>query len=341
MPPAGELPAELARVVMACLSKAPEGRPESAGTVLAIVERLRRDGGAPPTGMDLAEELEAELAAAAPSGTQTLSVSRGQAPSRTTSRAPATPSLVPPSAPTRSAARRAAPWVAVLAVVAGVVAAWLGARGREPQTVASIVPQEAAPSTTVATSSEPSLIPEPASEEPPPTAPAAAPDRPSRSAPLPAATAGRRSPTATPTAEPTPPPTPTPTVPPTPLPTPSPTAVPQVVASSPSLAPAPATPSPAPPLPMLVSLTPHQARRGHQAEIEIEGKNLPREVRVEVSRGRQRALGIRVLSRKWKQPGVLRVVLLVDSDTPLDVYSVALVDGEGRATNSLPLEIGL
>jgi len=94
-------------------------------------------------------------------------------------------------------------------------------------------------------------------------------------------------------------------------------------------------------MPAITSLSPRLARRGRQAVIEIAGQNLPREVGVEVFRGRQAALGIRVLSQEWKEPGVLRVVLLVDNDTPLGVYSVALIDADGNATNSLPFEVGL
>jgi len=329
-----ELPPELARVVMACLSKAPEGRPEGAGAVLEVVEKVRR-------GATTEEEV-----AEAPRGTQTVAV-----PRRRSTPPVAAPAWVPPvAAPARSLTRRAVPWAAGLALLVGVAVLWPRGRTEAPEEVAS------APQAAAVASTEPSATPEVPPGQPSPDAPTASAlpaAAPSAGAPLrrlgsPPATRPEAAPAARPTMAPTPAPTPEPTAPP---PTPSPTVAPQVVASPPpSSPPAPrATPSPAepaqeaaePPTPTLVSLSPHQARRGRQAVIEIEGRNLPREVEVEISRGRQRALGIRVLSRKWKRPGVLRVVLLVDSDTPLDVYSVALVDGSGRATNSLPLEIGL
>jgi hypothetical protein len=48
-----------------------------------------------------------------------------------------------------------------------------------------------------------------------------------------------------------------------------------------------------------------------------------------------------VTRQRVMEATVVEVNLLVDEDVPLGIYSVALVDGDDRFTNSLTLEVVL
>jgi hypothetical protein len=86
-------------------------------------------------------------------------------------------------------------------------------------------------------------------------------------------------------------------------------------------------------------MSPRTTSRGVMITLEVRGTGLRREHRARVLRGLQDASGIHVTRQAFVDATRARVTLLVDEDAPIGIYSLALVDPEGRFSNSLSLEV--
>lgn len=89
----------------------------------------------------------------------------------------------------------------------------------------------------------------------------------------------------------------------------------------------------------LSALSPRTTQRGVMITVELRGTGLQPQHQARVLRGRQDASGIHVTRQAFVDATRARVTLLVDEDAPIGIYSLALVDPDGRFSNSLSLEV--
>ena len=90
---------------------------------------------------------------------------------------------------------------------------------------------------------------------------------------------------------------------------------------------------------MLTAIEPKTVRRGSTFRLDVSGTGLQAQHRARVLRGGRPASGIGVVRQELLSAGIFRLVVLVDEEAALGSYSVALVDGEGRITNSIGFEV--
>jgi serine/threonine-protein kinase len=296
-----EIPPDLSAVVMACLAKDPKQRPRDLSDLQAVIRRLR----------------------VRPDPLETVMLPP---------RVPLTRSLLNLPSTRRRLRRRFSRLAGAAGIASLIVLAWAVGR-RAPLATAPATPAPpASPAPSVALVASPSAPPGAApvarpTAQPSPrraarTEPAAPPSRPPAQRPRPSAQ-----------------PSPSPAAPATPAAAPPAdafaAAVPQERASppptlrrAPELAPA-----------VLTRMSPRTTSRGVMITLEVRGTGLRREHRARVLRGLQDASGIHVTRQAFVDATRARVTLLVDEDAPIGIYSLALVDPEGRFSNSLSLEV--
>jgi serine/threonine-protein kinase len=302
-----DIPRELCDAVARCMARDPRRRPRELGTLVSLVNQLRTAIGPRTT------------QPAIPAAQVTRSL------------------LDVPSARLRRRRRRVR-GAAAAAGALGVVGVVLLAV-RPPERDAA----EPAASATVAAglpSAPPALAP--ASAAGASASSAAAPSEPPAT-PRPV----RRRASAPPASAPPAPVTPAPAQPLPAAPTPAPAvtraaaADPAAAESAPAATPkAPAREPPAaPPAALLRTIEPRAARRGATQTFELHGSGFRAEHRGRALRGRQQAHGIRVVRQQILGPEHARITVLVDEDAPIGLFSLALVDAEGRASNSVSFEV--
>lgn len=149
---------------------------------------------------------------------------------------------------------------------------------------------------------------------------------------------GRTEPTATPA-----PVTPVPsTAPPTSSPPRLQGGAPSALEPSPAATPPPTTPSP--PLaitPVVFPVSTRTVRRGDNVVVELKGEGLRKDLTAVVLQGRRPAAGIRVVRQEFIGPDLIRVTILIETETPLLSYSLVLRDATGSVTPGLQIEVVL
>jgi eukaryotic-like serine/threonine-protein kinase len=90
---------------------------------------------------------------------------------------------------------------------------------------------------------------------------------------------------------------------------------------------------------LLSAIEPKTVRRGSTFRLDVSGTGLQAQHRARVLRGGQPAAGIGVVRQEMVSANLFRIVVLVDEEAALGSYAVALVDGEGRVTNSIGFEV--
>lgn len=88
-------------------------------------------------------------------------------------------------------------------------------------------------------------------------------------------------------------------------------------------------------------LEPLVVRRGSTTSVRIVGEGIGPETEVVIRRGGRPVRRMRILRSKSDGASKLNFTLLVDRQLPLGTYSVFLVDGGGKESNSVALEVGL
>lgn len=319
-----EIPEGLCDVIMACLRKAPEQRPDGLGALIAA--------GREASGQ--AREAVPETRALP----QKLSAPAGVVPPT-------------PSVEALSSKKRPGLWAGVLGVGVMIGLASTLSRMGGP---APALPEAPAPTS----SAEPTMTPGPAptvvetaTPTPQPLPPAAAR---SQAATPSAALAGRPGPGVQRAGElpansgsPT-----TPSSSPQATPMPAPAAV--IVESTPPVGVVPtpspqsaATPMSAPALlpsiapPTLSTVLPRTVRRGSSVVLEISGNNLRADLKALVLQGRRAAAGIKVVKQEFAGPTLFKVTILIEPEVPLLTYTVVFQDPSGVSTPGLQIEVVL
>ena len=95
------------------------------------------------------------------------------------------------------------------------------------------------------------------------------------------------------------------------------------------------------PAPKIHRLEPMVVRRGSSTALRITGEGFGPKTKAVIRRGGRPIHALRILGRKIDSPTALHFTLLVDRQLPLGTYAVTVVDGAGRESNSLTLEVGL
>jgi eukaryotic-like serine/threonine-protein kinase len=90
---------------------------------------------------------------------------------------------------------------------------------------------------------------------------------------------------------------------------------------------------------LLSAIEPKTVRRGSTFRLDVSGTGLHAQHRARVLRGGRPAAGIGVVRQEMVSASLFRIVVLVDEEAVLGSYAVALVDGEGRVTNSVGFEV--
>jgi len=120
--------------------------------------------------------------------------------------------------------------------------------------------------------------------------------------------------------------------------------VPKTVPKAGPSAPMPAEPTNAAPpelLPLLNSLSPTVVRRGSSTLVQLQGERIGKIGKVLIYRGQESASGIEARRIRAAGDGKLTFSLFVDSNARLGLFSLQVVDADGRVSNSLSLEVGL
>jgi serine/threonine-protein kinase len=304
-----DLPAPLAQAIMACVARDPRQRPADLSHLLEVVRAL----------LASADGAVMEAPHAAAGATQSLLG-------------------VPSTRRRRRASRARAGAAAILIAGAVVLGMRLGRRAPPPSSAPPSPPERVAAAASPV--SVPLVTPTPVTVAPartPPSRPSAPPPVAVRSA-TPAAPA-----LATPTDT-------TPGAPETTFPA----SVPPTPAPAVSVAPSPARPPagrgreagedarPRPdeaPAPALSAIEPKTVRRGSTFRLDVSGTGLRAQHRARVLRGGRPAAGMGVVRQEMVSASLFRIVVLVDEDAALGSYSIALVDDEGRITNSVGFEV--
>ncbi|MBK5256702.1 MAG: protein kinase, partial [Vicinamibacteria bacterium] len=307
-------PAHLAETLMACLRKEPELRPDGFGALIAAAREAGgglSQGGIPETRAIPHSGVEAPALRAA--------------------------SEIQPSASSRKTS-----WAALggLGVVVMVGLVWTLNRNPVPRAPAEGL--MTTPTPPPAASATPSSIEtEPVGRA---AGPRARPDPAPRSTPV----VRRESTSATPLVRPTVPittatPDPPPAIPassvavavnaptPPPLATPSPTTTPPVSAPAEKAA----------PNPTLIGVSPRTVRRGSSWALDIEGRDLRRDLTASVLQGRRPAGGIRVVRQEFLSSALFRVTILIEPEVPLGAYTVVLRNASGIVTQGVQIEVVL
>lgn len=304
-----EVPAGLADAVMACLRKDPARRPEIA-TLLKAVHAAR--------------------AAGSPAAEIAPSVDHRSLETQDIRVIPPPAAAAPVSSPARASHSG---WIAAGAVLALGVTAWVATR--EPTREAplsELQPSRPPPPTAISSSplAKPSEEAAPASASPATArkTPLARPARETGESPTPATLAPRE------------PATPAPSPPQSESsPTLAPTATPAPLTAGPTAPPSATVPVAA--APTLTGVSPRSGRRGSTLTLQLHGADLRGDLVPVALQGRRPAAGLRVLKREFVNPGLIKVTLLIDEDTPLGTYTIALRDPAGELTNGVGIEVVL
>jgi protein kinase-like protein len=318
-----DLPKDLADAVTACLERDPEWRPADLSYVLRVAQEAAASAGAKPTGRP-----------AAPSST-------GRVPAA--GRRDAMPSLGGRSGAAPSSSSRL-PLIAILLVVvlggAGAAAYFFlggggsggGAATPAPTRVAGAAETSPTPAPTEAATEAPTA--RPAGTLPPladKKTPAGSTQTPMAMAATATATA-TAAPTLVPTTAPTrvavatsAPTTPPPTIPPTAPPTAAPTAA--------------ATAPPAGDPAVLRAIAPPKLKRGQRQLVDVRGDNLRGDLQARFQHKGKPVADIQVARQKASDPALMQMLLEVAAEAPTGSYSLSFVDGQGRMSNAVLLEV--
>lgn len=296
-----DVPRDLTDAVMGCLEKGPDWRPKDLSYLLQVVRTLRGQG----AGKGVRTPVRATEA-------QRSFPQKGAAPARRGGKSGST-SNVPLFV------------AAGLLVVGAAAGAWFWLKGSPaPPKTAVQRPSPPPSSTTLAPEAAPTATPTPPAGKPTPT---------------PAPTAA----TATPAPTPTPKPVATPTPPPvtavaratpepvaTPLPTPTPAA--DVRPQAEEIA-APAEPT------VLTAVSPLQVKRGVTTILDVRGSGLRANQKAAILKIKEAPNGITVVKQKFVNPGLVQVVVKLEESTAPGTYALAMEDGAGGHSNTLPFTV--
>lgn len=309
-----DFPKRLAETLMACLHKEPALRPDGFGALLAAA---REAAGAPP--MTAIPE------------TRAIPQTPVASPRSRVASAPASSENTPKKAPWG--------WIGGVLGITVLGLLWTLNRGASPTAPAE--PVSASPGAPLATIT---ATPGPAAAPPAALTPykeATPTPKIARSPREPFDRASIASPRPEPASTPTPlaaaaPSVAPPAATPTPQPRPS-SAVEPVVISTPP--PAPVRPVAA--APVVSGVSPRTVRRGSSVDLEIRGEGFRTDLKVLVLQGRRAAAGIKVLRQDFVSASVIRIRILIEAETPLLTYSIALQDAAGVVTQGVQIEVVL
>ncbi|MGH7361302.1 MAG: serine/threonine protein kinase [Candidatus Methylomirabilales bacterium] len=155
---------------------------------------------------------------------------------------------------------------------------------------------------------------------------------------------------ATPKVVETPRPGATPTPAATPVATPNPRVAVTVATPEPVATPTPAavvaTPPPTPPPTtapaepaLLTAVSPLTVRRGGTTMLDLRGSGLRPDHQARLVKVKENTDGISVARQKYMDPTLIRVLLNLDPNVPPGAYAIALSDGGGGMTNTLPFTV--
>lgn len=137
----------------------------------------------------------------------------------------------------------------------------------------------------------------------------------------------------------TPTPAPTPVATPTPPPTPPPTTLPE---ATPEPTPPPAAdtaPAVAAGPAVLKTLSPPTLRRGARQLLDVRGTGITPGHNPMLLKGKAIPAGLTVTGARYVNDTLLQVFVQVDAATPAGAYSMVLVDGQGLSTNALRFDV--
>lgn len=92
---------------------------------------------------------------------------------------------------------------------------------------------------------------------------------------------------------------------------------------------------------MVSGVSPRTVRRGSSVDLEIRGEGFRTDLKVLVLQGRRAAAGIKVLRQDFVSASVIRIRILIEAETPLLTYSIALQDAAGVVTQGVQIEVVL
>ena len=321
-----DLPSDLTDGVTACLDRDPEWRSPDLSYVLKVARELRAKGA---TG---ARQAAGPAFGARPSSPSRLSlVLVGVAIAIIAGTAAFWELRAPPPGPRGSDRSAPAPAVAKPEPETPV---------STPQATTPTPPAGVASPQTAATRGAPTPSPQPLATPASTTLPNATPSRALGPSPATAATGppvarSTVTPAVTPAVTPSPARTlaasPSAPTPPPAVATPAPTVVPPGTAESPSLA------EPV----VLRSLSPLKIRRGLKGLLDVRGDHLRAEDQVTISKqkGRGDPSDVLPLRKKLVDSTLLQVLVNVAPSAPTGLYSLVVVDAQGRSSNALTLEV--